>query len=631
MITLKNKAHRKYIKSKSDADKKYYIELKNYVRDAINREKTAYMQYELRKNKNNQKALWNKIHNFGINTKSKPCSINLDVSSNTLNDYFINIAGASSVDNTLVNYYTNNKLNDSFNFVLKEICASDIYNVTKTIKSQAMGIDNITIKMINLVLPYCIELLVNIINTSFKTGIFPDIWKTAVVIPYPKVSNASEVTDLRPLSILPTLSKIIEKLVAEQLKTFLECYSILPPLQSGFRRKHSTQTALLKVVNDISKALDDSHATILILLDQSKAFDVVDFNLLLSKLSFIGVNHAACSWFKSYINFRGQAVKFNNVISNIKLTKTGVPQGSILGPILFSIFTFDLPSSINYCRYHLYADDLQLYISFKLQELDEAINNINQDLLSFANWCSRNGLKINPQKTVAMFISNRIKVNLTVHNLLINGSTIRWVTSAKNLGLIFDNNLSFEKHVDKLFRISFMKLKMLHRFKYSLNEEVKLKLVKSLIYPNLDYCSAVFFNFLTSNYKYKIQRVQNACLRFVCCIPFRAHVTPFRLRLEEFNTRERAQYLFCIFLWKLLHHQCPGYLNIELIKRSMVHQIDVRYNHYYSIPSHSTTKFRGSFSYTAPKTLNLIIKFLPLSESVFKNKIRKFIQDVNIN
>ena len=431
------------------------------------------------------------------------------------------------------------------------------------------------------------------------------------------------------ICILPTFSKLFEKTVSFQIKNYIEVNNILPEIQSGNRQKHGTQTALLKIVNDISTAMDKSLPSILVLLDQSKAFDLVNFDLLLAKLKYIGFENQAINWLSSYVRGRSQKVKIDDSsYSSIRETSSGVPQGSILGPILFSIFIFDFPSTLSHCQVHLYADDFELYMSISDPESD--IENISIDLHNTAKYSEDHGLRINPNKTVALCIGPERQINNITrdHTLHINGTNINWVQSAKNLGVILDSHLSFEKHVDHIFQITFLKLKSMYKFKFQLSQDVKLKLVKTLIYPHVEYCCAVYYNFLTQQNQLKLQRIQNACMRFVCCIPFREHVTPYLVALNELNFKNRIYYLFSIFLYKLLKSKTPGYLHNLLIKRSDIHLINIRSNTY-TIPQHSSSKYEGSFSYLAPVLLNKILDHLDLSFNLFKKNVQSSLSNAN--
>lgn len=549
---------------------------------------------------------------------------------NEINQHFLSIASGSNVNNEILNYYNNNKLNDG-KFCMKHINNEDIYKSLKSIKSEAYGVDDINTKMINIVLPYCIDLVRNLFNASITQGIFPNIWKSADVIPLPKTLHPASYNDLRPISILPAFAKLLEKIIAFEVKNYLDTKQILPLIQSGFRKNHSTNTALLKVVDDIATAFDKSFTTILILLDQSKAFDLVNFDLLLAKLSFIGFDATILAWFFDYLHGRSQRVKINKVTySEFGFTNSGVPQGSILGPILFSIFTFDLPDAVKYSQIHLYADDLQMYNTCNVTNANEIINLVNLDLKNIVDWCDRNGLKVNPSKTVALCIGPDCQRDEICNNQLeINNSTIEWVASAKNLGLFLDNKLCFNDHVNHIVKVSFFKLKSLYHLKHQISENTKLRLIKSLIYPHIDYCCMVYYNFLPNYNQHKLQRIQNACFRFVCNVPYGNHISPSIHRLSEMRINNRVKYLYLLFLYKLLSHKIPTYLLNMLLRRSSVHNINVRLNSF-TIPQHSSTKFEGCFSYNAPCLLNTVLNEINLSHGAFIKHIKQALLFTNM-
>lgn len=632
MIQLKDKAHKRYLKTKTTEHKAYYIDLRNYVNLAIKKEKKAYFDYAL-KYKNNGSNIWRKLRNWGINSRqNKEIPLELqDVES--LNSYYVNVAGETEVNNTLMKFYEQNSFKENVVFNFQEIDNNCIYKALSTIKSEAYGTDNINLKMLTLVLPYCVDVIRNLINFSLKFGVFPNDWKTALILPIPKISTPIEFKDLRPINILPCLSKLLEKIVNTQLKEYLEMNNIIPSVQSGFRKQYGTATALLKVMGDIVNSIDNGNLSILVLLDQSKAFDLVNHKLMIEKLRYIGLSEVPLKWFSSYLTERHQKVKISDNKSSELMLKSGVPQGSILGPILFSIFTFDIPNCFSKCNLHLYADDVQVYISTHILNLEEAVSDINTELSNFSMWCCDNGLKLNPSKSKAIMLGNervRNKVNLNHLNVRVNDLVIDWVDSTKNLGVVVDNNIKFNEQINNVFKGSFATLKAIYKFKYDINQDTKLLLVRALINPKIEYCSSVYYYHLTAYNKQRLQRIQNACIRFVCCVPFGEHISPYLERLGEMNIFQRITYLFSLFLYKLVKTKIPDYLYNTLILRSYVHNVNVRTD-FYTIPQHNTAKFEGSFLYTAPKLLNSLLDIINLPLVSFRNECKLKLQTNTIS
>ena len=248
----------------------------------------------------------------------------------------------------------------------------------------------------------------------------------------------------------------------------------------------------------------------MVLLDYNKAFDLINHELLLAKLHYYKVSDRLLNWFKCYLSNRSQVVKVDNSFLSELQVSCGIPQESILGPLLFTIFTADLPSVLSSnCRFHLYADDTQIYIACNPLHSNEAVTELNEHLSSVANWSCDNGLIINPLKSTAMCIGTSAMCNKASENLnnevIMNHNVLVLKSSTKNLGVIFDDRLCFEKHVTSKCQLSYAKFRTLYKFKYVLPSDVKWKIVNSIILSNFDYCSGMYYWHLTKTFQNKIQ------------------------------------------------------------------------------------------------------------------------------
>ena len=344
MIQLKDRAYKKYIRSGTDNDRKSYKYLHNYVSNAIKSEKQSYIMWKTEQLKHNSKKLWAFFAEENVHNRArKSISPNLnDV--NIMNNYFAKIATNTDTCINYTNFYKNNirpGILEEFEFTA--VTGWDIQRILYKVKSNACGVDAVDLRMLRICFPFCSEALVNIINFSLESGSFPTAWKKSIVIPLAKVSNAAELSQLRPISILPTASKILEDVVGAQLEKHIDRHHLLPSMQSAYRRGFSTSTALLRVTNDLTSAMDAGMASFLLLLDYSKAFDCLNRELLLAKLKYFGLGQRSLDWFKEYLCDRRQCVRYDNVLSGELCLCGGVAQGSILGPKLFSMYTFDLP------------------------------------------------------------------------------------------------------------------------------------------------------------------------------------------------------------------------------------------------------------------------------------------------
>jgi hypothetical protein len=430
----------------------------------------------------------------------------------------------------------------------------EVERILNHIGSQATGPDGINIKMIMYCMPLLLPHLTYLINRCLSSNKFPKQWKNANVIPVPKISQPTDISHYRPISILPTLSKVLEKIVDRQFGNFLAEGNILPSTQSGFRSNHSTTTALLKVTDDILCASDKGQNTCLILLDYSKAFDTLDHKLLFTKLLYFGVGNDALDFFKSYFSGRSQRVCFRDSFSSYLPVVKGVAQGSIIGPMMFSLYTSDFSSLIKHCSSHQYADDTQLYLSFPYSDIETAFNKINSDLQILSSVSQAHGLLLNENKTkLLIFGKDKLRViNNRLLNISINNTIIEPVDSCKNLGLFLDNNLRFESHVSSLIQKSFGKLRSLYIHKDILDTSIKLKLTDSLILSNISYCCSVYWPALIQKDKTSLQRVQNACLRYAYNVRKFDHITESLKKSKWLNLEERYQTQLLVLVKKVM-------------------------------------------------------------------------------
>lgn len=252
-------------------------------------------------------------------------------------------------------------------FQFRSVTAEDTQKVLKSLDvNKATGLDGITAKCVHVAAPAIAGSLSHLFNLSLANGVFPNDWKTARVVPIFKAAgNKSDLSNYRPISILPVVTKVFEHLVCSQLHSYLHEFNLLTDSQSGFRPGHSTQDLILKVVDDWRVSLDKDNIVGTLFIDLSKAFDSINHQLLLSKLEGIGVHGAKLAWFQSYLCERMQCVSIGKARSSLRSISSGVPQGSILGPLLFVVFMNNLPSEVRTCETQLYADDTILLLPWE--------------------------------------------------------------------------------------------------------------------------------------------------------------------------------------------------------------------------------------------------------------------------
>uniref|UniRef100_A0A3Q3ET90 Reverse transcriptase domain-containing protein n=1 Tax=Labrus bergylta TaxID=56723 RepID=A0A3Q3ET90_9LABR len=336
--------------------------------------------------------------------------------------------------------------------------------------------------------------ILSIINSSLAEGVVPSAFKHAVVQPLLKKPNLdpTDFNNFRPISKLPFLSKVLEKVVSTQLLSFMTENNLFEKFQSGFRACHSTETALLKVTNDLLLAADRGEGTILILLDLSAAFDTVDHTILTDRLRhWVGLKDTALSWFYSYLLERTFAVTIGNYSSSTSNITCGVPQGSVLGPILFSIYMLPLGQIIerHNVSFHCYADDTQIYLPLRPED-PRSLAAVRNCLSDINCWMAQNFLQLNNSKSEIIVFNPPNTTHISKSSLGPLFTNVQ--PTARNLGVTFDCNLTFESHIKTVVRSSFFHLRTISKPKTILTQRDLEKIIHALIFSRLDYCNSLF-------------------------------------------------------------------------------------------------------------------------------------------
>ena len=341
----------------------------------------------------------------------------------------------------------------------------------------------------------------------------------AVIKPLLKKPNldAGILSNYRPISNLPFLPKVLENVVAKQLNDYLLESNLLEDFQSGFRTNYSTETALLKVTNDLLTASDKGLLSALVLLDLSAAFDTVDHSILLRRLEEeVGIKNSALDWFRSYLSDRFQFVYVNNKYSDQGTVTCGVPQGSVLGPILFNLYMLPLGNIIrrHNINFHCYADDTQLYLSIKTNEFDQLIK-LETCLKDIKSWMLHNFLMLNSNKTEVIIIGPKHLrddfSNVVIH---LDSIALSSTNEVRNLGVIFDQDLSFDSHIKSVSRTAFFHLRNIAKIRNFLSFKDAEKIIHAFVTSRLEYCNSLLSGCPSSSIR-TLQLVQNAAARLL--------------------------------------------------------------------------------------------------------------------
>ncbi|XP_054864080.1 uncharacterized protein LOC129348233 [Amphiprion ocellaris] len=468
------------------------------------------------------------------------------------------------------------------------------------------------------------EQFLNIINCSVQTGVFPTAFKTAVVKPLLKKSNLDPnvLNNYRPVSNLPFLSKILEKLAFNQVSDFLNRINILEKHQSGFRMNHSTETALLKILNDIRWNLDNKKLTVLVLLDLSAAFDTVDHHILLNRLKhLVGLSGTVFNWFDSYLTDRCFYVSMDTCSSGTHEIKCGVPQGSILGPILFNLYMLPLGDVIRRhgISFHSYADDTQLYIAVSPDDTGP-IDSLLNCILDIKSWMAVNFLQLNQDKTEVLVIGPEGQREKLLSKL----QDFKPANFVKNLGVIFDSELNFMPHIKNITRIGFYHLKSIARVRPFLSQASMEVLMHAFISSRLDYCNALLSG-LPKKSILNLQLLQNSATRVLTRTRGREHITPVLKLLHWLPVRFRIDFKVLLLVFKCLNGLAPSYLSDLLLTYRPSRILRSSGSGLLSIPQARTkTHGEAAFSHYGPRLWNSLPENLRTAETVdiFKRRLK---------
>ena len=408
---------------------------------------------------------------------------------------------------------------------------------------------------------------------SLSEGSVPDDMKLAQVIPIYKAKNKETLNNYRPISLLPTFAKLIEKLVHKRLYNFFSAQSLFYPSQYGFRPKHSTNQAVHEFIDDTIQSLENKQHTLSVFLDLSKAFDTIDHKILINKLNWYGVRGKALDWFKSYLSTRKQYVQYYKTSSEIQTIPCGVPQGSVLGPLLFIIYTNDLPNCLKDSKAILFADDTTLYMSSN--NFKQLYHVANIELESLNNWFRANKLSLNIGKThYVVFKFNKTEIPINMH-IKIGDEILKEKDIAKFLGLYIDNELNWQEHIIHLKNKLNSSLYAMNKVKHQLNRKHLTTLYYTLIYPYIDYGITLWGSTL-STYVNKIIIMQKKSVRIIAKAKYNEHTEPIFKELSIYKLEDIYKLNISKYMFALHNGTLPAALNNIITYNRSVHEHNTR-------------------------------------------------------
>ena len=420
-------------------------------------------------------------------------------------------------------------------------------------------------------------LISRIVNASLQEGKFPEELKLAHVIPVLKKPSLDreEMSSYRPISNLPFLAKVVEKVAAKRLMTHLQDNDLHEAMQSAYKQLHSVETALLRISDDILRAVDNKKAVIIILLDLSAAFDTIDHEVLLQRLHVdFKVDATALAWFRSYLHCRRQMVNINGTLSEEALLKYGVPQGSVLGPLLFTLYIAPLGEIARHhgLQVHFYADDTQLYVTFDPGVRDEdadAISRLTTCLAEIRQWMVLNFVKLNDDKTEYLVITSPHMQNKIVpQNLQVGCVSVPPSENARNLGVFFDQCMKMDKHISKVCQATYYQLRNISAIRSLLTRSAAESLIHSLVTSRIDFCNSLLVG-LPSAMLNRLQGVQNAAARLLTGTKKYDHITPILTELHWLPIKYRIEFKILLLTFKAVHGLAPGYVTSLIEQRRL--------------------------------------------------------------
>lgn len=604
-----------------------YKTYRNKLTSILRAAKNKYYKDQLKDNQGDPKSHWNSINSLlGRSNAAEEKSIHLKPHSNDVandfNEHFLKAGQTLSTSNVDNNEYLQYLCNPpNFSLYLTPVSNSEIEHYIKNLKLSAPGYDDFSAKLLKCSSGTIAIIFKHIINLSFRKGVFPDKLKLAKVIPVHKSGSKEDINNYRPISILPVFSKIMEKAISTRLVNFLENNNLLSNSQFGFRQNRSTESALIQFVNNVYNCLEEKLFVAGVFIDLSKAFDSLDHNILIEKLKHVGIRGTPLQLFKSYLDSRSQAVYCNSSKSEFKLISKGVPQGSILGPILFLIYINDITRASSKFQFVIYADDTNLLLADK--NINSLYTNLNNELKCIARWVKCNKLKLNVSKTNYMLFQNR-SIKNDMPPLSLENEIIKRVQYTKFLGVYIDENLNWSHHINSVcLKLSKM-CGVLYRVRHQLTLEAMISIYYTLCYPHLTYCVSIW----GCTWPSFLNRIRVAQSKVIRCILF---LGKFDSTENSFITHNllKFNYVHKYFTLLFIYNNITGCQTNSLFKFVNIGYRTRGNNINLKCPQFRTVLFKNSIFCAGPQLWNsLPIHFKNLinydnNKSAFKMGLKK--------
>ena len=637
---LRRKLERRWRKTKSLDDYNAYLLQCRRVQLLISSSKSDYYTSIIDENRANQKALY-KIMDHLLNRKATPQlpSLPPDDLPEKFATFFTD--KIVSIRNGLSTYGDGDHLTTPaastlLDFVeFNHVTSSEIEKLIKSSPTKSCVSDPLPTSILKECLQVLLPAITNIVNLSLSSSTFPQQFKDAVVTPTLKKAslNPEILKNYRPVSNLPYISKIVEKAVSLQISSHLEKNDLSDIYQSAYKKQHSIETALVRVQNDLLMALDSGCSVILLMLDLSAAFDTVDHSIMLHRLSFrFGIKEKALKWFESYLSDRRQAVVVNANTSSWHSLPFGVPQGSVLGPILFTMYISPLGDLVRQhnVSYHMYADDTQLYLSFRSNDHEStevAKSSIEQCVLAIKKWMASNFLKLNDDKTELLVVYPKHIETPSLRSIAVGEEVINPSECARNIGVMLDQNLNMEQQITTICKSAFLHIRNIRKVRKYLPQHAAETVVNALVTSRLDNCNALLFG-LPKNLLQKLQYVQNSAARLIMGTNKRDHIRPVLKKLHWLPIDNRIVFKILLLTFKARAKLAPQYIQDLINDYTPQRNLRSGSKCLLETPNYNLESYgKRAFSVAAPRLWNSLPMELKTSTSIdiFKKKLKTYL------